>query len=258
MIGQSDSPQDNFNRLYTDVSRSIDSATAEIDKLEMEHHHGKKELNDILARLRDMQARFDDELGLLEKHSEWEKFTIAFFGETNAGKSTIIESLRILFDEETRRELLDRNARDLVAYEQDLRRHVDAVRHGLLRAHAAFLAEIATVRTATVAHTDTLLKQSAARHAAIKEEVATMKHALHEASVRSTGLEETLAQSRGEQLLRAKSFDEQIAQVQQDRVATQTRFDAALKRAVRHAWISAASVCILGAAVVSAVASLWK
>ena len=34
--------------------------------------------------------------------TEWDKLVIAFFGETNAGKSTIIETFRILFDETER------------------------------------------------------------------------------------------------------------------------------------------------------------
>ena len=46
---------------------------------------------------------FKMEIEKLENASEWDKFCIAFFGETNAGKSTIIESLRIIYDEETRR-----------------------------------------------------------------------------------------------------------------------------------------------------------
>ena len=36
----------------------------------------------------------------MEQNSEWSNFTIAFYGETNAGKSTIIESLRLLLGEE--------------------------------------------------------------------------------------------------------------------------------------------------------------
>ncbi len=36
----------------------------------------------------------------LKNSQEWERFTIAFYGETNAGKSTIIETLRIYFQEE--------------------------------------------------------------------------------------------------------------------------------------------------------------
>lgn len=37
------------------------------------------------------------------KYQEWDNLVIAFFGMTNAGKSTIIETFRVLFDEETRK-----------------------------------------------------------------------------------------------------------------------------------------------------------
>ncbi|WP_137173026.1 hypothetical protein [Massilia sp. HP4] len=35
----------------------------------------------------------------LSKNAEWDTFTIAFYGETNAGKSTIIETMRMLLNE---------------------------------------------------------------------------------------------------------------------------------------------------------------
>lgn len=40
----------------------------------------------------------------LKQNSEWNTFTIAFYGETNAGKSTVIETLRILLEEKTKLE----------------------------------------------------------------------------------------------------------------------------------------------------------
>ncbi|UOS30605.1 dynamin family protein [Helicobacter pylori] len=36
---------------------------------------------------------------VLKNNEEWEKFTIAFYGETGAGKSTLIECLRLFFKE---------------------------------------------------------------------------------------------------------------------------------------------------------------
>ncbi len=39
------------------------------------------------------------ELESLKNNEEWEKFTIAFYGETGAGKSTLIECLRLFFKE---------------------------------------------------------------------------------------------------------------------------------------------------------------
>lgn len=53
---------------------------------------------------------------------------LLFFGETNAGKSTIIESLRILFDETTRRQLLQNNQNDLHKAEQELRENLTQLR----------------------------------------------------------------------------------------------------------------------------------
>jgi hypothetical protein len=38
----------------------------------------------------------------LQRHARWDTFTIAFYGETNAGKSTIIETLRILLGERSK------------------------------------------------------------------------------------------------------------------------------------------------------------
>lgn len=42
------------------------------------------------------------QLADLQKNSEWDVFTMAFYGETNAGKSTIIETVRILLAEATK------------------------------------------------------------------------------------------------------------------------------------------------------------
>ncbi|WRD01991.1 hypothetical protein E5K74_03480 [Helicobacter pylori] len=39
------------------------------------------------------------ELESLKNNEEWENFTIAFYGETGAGKSTLIECLRLFFKE---------------------------------------------------------------------------------------------------------------------------------------------------------------
>lgn len=51
-----------------------------------------------------LHIQVTEQLTLLEKNVEWDTFTIAFYGETNAGKSTIIETLRILLGEELKKE----------------------------------------------------------------------------------------------------------------------------------------------------------
>lgn len=155
--------KEQFNRLYLDVSKSIACATAEIDELRIDHEEGKKEIGGILEKLREIQRRFDGELDLLQQHAEWDNFTLAFFGETNAGKSTIIESLRILFKEESRQQLLEQNANDLVKYEKALAGHVRSVREALGTAYETYAAELVSIQASTALMTKILREESSTR-----------------------------------------------------------------------------------------------
>jgi hypothetical protein len=49
------------------------------------------------------RQKLNENIESLQKNAEWNTFTIAFYGETNAGKSTIIETLRILLNEQSKR-----------------------------------------------------------------------------------------------------------------------------------------------------------
>lgn len=156
-------PARDFNRLYKDVSDNIAKAMKEIEGLDVEHKDGKQELGNMMDKLRGIQRRFDGELALLEKHAEWDKFTLAFFGETNAGKSTIIESLRILFKEESRQKLLQENAQDLARYEQALAAHVNQVRDGLNTVYAQYAAEIGAINSSAAALSQVLREETSSR-----------------------------------------------------------------------------------------------
>ena len=46
------------------------------------------------ALLKEIQQDITRQVQELKQHADWKTFTIAFYGETNAGKSTIIETLR--------------------------------------------------------------------------------------------------------------------------------------------------------------------
>ncbi|GAA8452771.1 hypothetical protein HpBT236_09340 [Helicobacter pylori] len=52
-----------------------------------------------LELFKNLESESLKELESLKNNEEWEKFTIAFYGETGAGKSTIIECLRLFFKE---------------------------------------------------------------------------------------------------------------------------------------------------------------
>lgn len=161
-------PED-FNRLYVHVSDSIGSATADILSLNVEHKDGKREIGNIIHKLREIQARFDSELHQLNAHAEWDTFTLAFFGETNAGKSTIIDSLRILFKEESRQALLQQHADDLEQFSQALTAHLDCVREGLHALYSEYTNELATI------------SQSANRLAQIVQREAQERNAIAQA-----------------------------------------------------------------------------
>lgn len=83
--------------------------TAEVDAILRGLKHGSSDQNvsEAIGNARDVFDKLARELGAdiasLQRNAKWEVFEIAFYGETNAGKSTIIEMLRIMLDEEGRR-----------------------------------------------------------------------------------------------------------------------------------------------------------
>ena len=89
---------------YDKVKTSLEKAITDSNSIKLSGKDENIELNSIRNTLKKLNDDFKSEIEKLEKSSEWDKFCMAFFGETNAGKSTIIEALRIVYDEELRRE----------------------------------------------------------------------------------------------------------------------------------------------------------
>ena len=92
----------NVRNQYKDVGKSLQDALDKTSAINVSGVEENQELAKIIETLGQMNERFKDEINKLESSAEWGKFCISFFGETNAGKSTIIDSLRILYDEESR------------------------------------------------------------------------------------------------------------------------------------------------------------
>jgi len=159
---KSNTKQD-FNKLYSSVAASIETALLDMNGLDVKHKDGQRELSGIIEKLGKIQSSFNDELQLLEQHAEWEKFTIAFFGETNAGKSTIIESLRILFNESSRQELLKRNANDLVKFELELLENVNVVRDALYEVYTEYTEQLGDIKKSTAAIAQIVQEESSTR-----------------------------------------------------------------------------------------------
>lgn len=95
---------------YTDIGGILDDALSSTKSIVLEGEEENAELAAIKKTLESMNESFKTEIDKLESSSEWDKFCIAYFGETNAGKSTIIESLRIIYNEESR--WLEKNSQD--------------------------------------------------------------------------------------------------------------------------------------------------
>ncbi|MBR6984033.1 MAG: hypothetical protein IKH75_11020 [Ruminococcus sp.] len=94
--------QTGIKEKYEHVGSVLDIAVEDINSIVVDGNEENHELDAIKAALSDMSKEFKTEIEQLESSSEWDKLCVAYFGETNAGKSTIIESLRIIYNEETR------------------------------------------------------------------------------------------------------------------------------------------------------------
>lgn len=86
-----------MNNLYQDIINVIDN----LENIFIEHKHEKiQEFNtNAIQIIRNFKKQNIQDLEFLNNNQEWDSFTIAFYGETNAGKSTLIESLRIYYGE---------------------------------------------------------------------------------------------------------------------------------------------------------------
>jgi gas vesicle protein len=89
-----------YRNVYSNLIENVDEVLNDISKIDIQHIEVKAKNEEVQSKLKDLRDSFVDDLRKLDKNVVWDRFTIAFFGETNAGKSTIIESLRISMHED--------------------------------------------------------------------------------------------------------------------------------------------------------------
>ena len=81
--------------IYSAILGEVENLFSKI----MGGHHESEQINKVKRQchelLSQIQGKVSKKVTELEKNAEWDEFTIALYGETNAGKSTIIETLRI-------------------------------------------------------------------------------------------------------------------------------------------------------------------
>lgn len=100
---------------YEDVRSAISNAMKTSFPKNFTDEEELKFAESIHGELEKLNKTFEGEIDALEKSSEWEKLCVSFFGETNAGKSTLIEALRIIYGEESRLQQIFKNKKSLDA-----------------------------------------------------------------------------------------------------------------------------------------------
>ena len=123
------SPMEIYKKVLKEVDILVSSLGTDFENEEVNEYQSEAK-----QKLFEIQKNLKISIDKLEKNSEWNFFTIAFYGETNAGKSTLIETLRILLGEPTKTKLrhdfsttLDalHNSRENLRYQKELKENVE-------------------------------------------------------------------------------------------------------------------------------------
>ncbi len=97
-----------MKNIYLDVKASIENLQNIFKNTDNENERLKKSNQEALEVFQKLESESLKELESLKDNQEWENFTIAFYGETNAGKSTLIECLRLFFKEQSKMDQQER------------------------------------------------------------------------------------------------------------------------------------------------------
>ena len=96
--------KNDIDNAYNQLTEIINDAYTDISRLKGVNH----KFDDIQQKMSQvLETKVQDAKDMLsqtKKKTVWDNLVIAFFGETNAGKSTIIETFRILFDPNRKKE----------------------------------------------------------------------------------------------------------------------------------------------------------
>ncbi len=97
-----------MKNIYISVERSI----KDLQRIFEDTDGGDEKLKEFSQKALEVFQKLEfeslKELESLKNSEEWENFTIAFYGETGAGKSTLIECLRLFFKEQSKMDQQER------------------------------------------------------------------------------------------------------------------------------------------------------
>ncbi len=91
-----------MKNIYSGVEKSIKDLQNIFKNADDKDEKLKQFNQEALKVFQQLEFKSLKELESLKNNEEWENFTIAFYGETGAGKSTLIECLRMFFKEQSK------------------------------------------------------------------------------------------------------------------------------------------------------------
>ncbi|WQY88956.1 50S ribosome-binding GTPase [Helicobacter pylori] len=91
-----------MKNIYLGVEKSIKELQSIFKNADDKDEKLKRFNQEALKVFQKLEFKSLKELESLKNNEEWENFTIAFYGETGAGKSTLIECLRLFFKEQSK------------------------------------------------------------------------------------------------------------------------------------------------------------
>ncbi|GAA7454714.1 hypothetical protein HpBHB18_11010 [Helicobacter pylori] len=91
-----------MKNIYLGVEKSIKDLQNIFKNADDKDEKLKQFNQEALELFQQLELKSLKELESLKNNEEWENFTIAFYGETGAGKSTLIECLRMFFKEQSK------------------------------------------------------------------------------------------------------------------------------------------------------------
>ncbi|MFT2723204.1 GTPase [Helicobacter pylori] len=97
-----------MKNIYFDVKNSIKDLQKIFENTDGADERLREFNQEALKVFKNLESEGLKELESLKNNEEWEKFTIAFYGETGAGKSTLIECLRLFFKEPSKMDQQER------------------------------------------------------------------------------------------------------------------------------------------------------
>ncbi|WP_436405046.1 GTPase [Helicobacter pylori] len=97
-----------MKNIYLGVEKSIKDLQSIFKNTDDKDEKLQQFNQEALKEFQQLESKSLKELESLKHNEEWENFSIAFYGETGAGKSTLIECLRMFFKEQKKKDQQER------------------------------------------------------------------------------------------------------------------------------------------------------